>query len=99
MDQRMSALERAFQVAGSGSVAKLSDLIRTLERQGYDGRQIHGPVLRRQLADIIRTARMGCVISPPENASENNGDVPASAEPAIDAELAETTRRQRSKVT
>jgi hypothetical protein len=76
-------LERAFQVAGSWSVAKLSDLIRSLESQGYDGRQIYGPVLRRQLTAIIRTARNASAISQPERASANDGDIPASAQSEV----------------
>ncbi|MGB7976355.1 MAG: hypothetical protein WCF81_18855 [Roseiarcus sp.] len=80
----MTALERAFQMAGSGSVAKLSDLIRTLERQGYDGRQIHGPVLRRQLTTVIKTARSGNATSP-EGACANGGAVVASAESEVHA--------------
>jgi hypothetical protein len=55
----MTALERAFQLARSGSVAGLTDIIRSLERDGYSAGQIEGPLLRRQLTDLIKAARAG----------------------------------------
>jgi hypothetical protein len=59
MDQRMTALERAFQLARSASVAGLTEIIRSLERDGYSATQIEGPLLRRQLTDLIKAARTG----------------------------------------
>jgi hypothetical protein len=53
----MTALERAFQLARSGSVAGLTEIIRSLERDGYSATQIEGPLLRRQLTDLIKAAR------------------------------------------
>jgi hypothetical protein len=55
----MTALERAFQLARSGSVAGLTEIIRSLERDGYSATQIEGPLLRRQLTDLIKAARAG----------------------------------------
>ncbi len=57
MDNRMTALERAFQLARSGSVAGLTDIITALKRDGYSTNQIEGPHLKRQLAKLIKAAR------------------------------------------
>ena len=53
----MTALERAFQMARSGEVAALSEIVKALRREGYSANQIEGPVLRRQLTSLIKTAR------------------------------------------
>jgi hypothetical protein len=57
MDHRMTALERAFQLARSGQVSGLSEIVEALRREGYSRDQIEGPVLRRQLTSLIKTAR------------------------------------------
>jgi hypothetical protein len=57
MDQKMTAMERAFQLARSGSVAGVAEIATSLNREGYHGNQIEGPVLKRQLADLIKAAR------------------------------------------
>lgn len=57
MEQRMTALERAFQLARSGRVAGVTDIITLLNREGYYGSQIEGRHLKRQLADLIKAAR------------------------------------------
>jgi hypothetical protein len=57
MDKNMSALERAFQLAKSGQVAGLSEIAASLNREGYSASQIEGPVLKRQLAALIKAAR------------------------------------------
>jgi len=59
MNHRMTALERAFDLARSGRVAGLGDIIASLRRDGYSSDQIEGPLLRRQLADLIKAARAG----------------------------------------
>jgi hypothetical protein len=56
MDQKMTALERAFQLARSGNVASLTEIISSLNREGYSGNQVEGRVLKRQLADLIKAA-------------------------------------------
>jgi hypothetical protein len=56
MDHRMTALERAFQLARSGEVSGLPEIRKALNREGYNGNQIEGPALTRQLADLIKTA-------------------------------------------
>ena len=60
----MTALERAFQLARSGRVAGLTDIITSLKRDGYSATQIEGPLLKRQLADLIKVARAGGTSSP-----------------------------------
>jgi hypothetical protein len=57
MDQKMTALERAFQLARSGRVAGIAEIITSLNREGYSASQIEGRVLKRQLADLIKAAR------------------------------------------
>ena len=57
MDHRMTTLERAFQLARSGRVAALTDIITSLKRDGYSSDQIEGPLLKRQLVDLIKAAR------------------------------------------
>ena len=53
----MTELERAFQLARSGRVAGLTDIITTLKRDGYSASQIEGPLLKRQLTGLIKAAR------------------------------------------
>ena len=57
MDHRMTAVERAFQLARSGQVAVFSEIVNALRREGYYVDQIEGPALRRQLTSLIKTAR------------------------------------------
>jgi hypothetical protein len=57
MDYRMTTLERAFQLARSGRVAGLPDIMASLGRDGYSSSQIEGPLLKRQLVDLIKAAR------------------------------------------
>ena len=61
----MTALERAFQLARSGRVARLTDIVASLKRDGYSASQIEGPLLKRQLANLIKAARKGSVNSDP----------------------------------
>ncbi len=73
MEQRMTALERAFQLARSGRVAGVTDIITSLKREGYYASQIEGRLLKRQLADLIKAARKGSVNSdPPGTRSVDN---------------------------
>jgi hypothetical protein len=57
MDQKMTAMERAFQLARSGTVAGVAEIATSLNREGYHANQIEGPALKRQLADLIKAAR------------------------------------------
>jgi hypothetical protein len=58
MDPKMTALERAFQLAKSGQVSGITDIIGSLKRDGYCTSQIDGPTLKRQLRSLIRAARL-----------------------------------------
>ena len=58
MNQRMTALERAFQLARSGQVSTVSDIKVSLSRDGYSADQLNGPSLRRQLTGLIRARRL-----------------------------------------
>jgi uncharacterized protein (DUF2461 family) len=57
MKPGQSALERAFELAGSGTCTCVEDIRRQLAREGFDQNQIAGPRLTRQLLDIARRAR------------------------------------------
>ena len=59
MDHRVTALERAFQLARSGKVSGLSDIRKVLNREGYSENQVDGRTLKRQLTGLIETARPG----------------------------------------
>lgn len=54
----MTALERAFQLAKSGQVSTITEMVKSLRRDRYDTRQIEGPALRRQLTSLIKAARL-----------------------------------------
>jgi hypothetical protein len=57
MAHRMTALERAFQLARSGQVSSLPEIRKILHGEGYYQKEIQGPALQRQLAGLIKTAR------------------------------------------
>jgi hypothetical protein len=65
MDQKMTAVERAFQLARSGRVAGLAEIATSLNREGYYANQIEGPVLKRQLTNLIKAARKPSTASAP----------------------------------
>jgi hypothetical protein len=46
MDNRMTAIERAFQLARSGRASTVAAIDRALKHEGYGARQIEGPALR-----------------------------------------------------
>jgi hypothetical protein len=54
----------ALELARSGRVAGLTDITTSLRRDGYSASQIQGPLLKRQLADLIKAARTGGTSSP-----------------------------------
>ncbi len=62
MHQRMTITERAFHLARSGRFTRLADVLTTLDRDGYSASQIQGPLLRRQLTDLIKAARLDPVL-------------------------------------
>ena len=58
VDHKVSALERAFQLARSG-VANVEDIKKRLKREGYDVSSAYsGRSLRSQLRDLIKAARL-----------------------------------------
>jgi hypothetical protein len=57
MHQRMTTMERAFDLARSGRFTNLSEVMTSLNREGCSPSQIEGPLLKRQLTDLIKAAR------------------------------------------
>ena len=57
MDQNVTSIERAFQLAKSGDCASISDIKKILQRDGYATGQITGPLLLKQLREAIRSAQ------------------------------------------
>jgi hypothetical protein len=57
MDQSVTALERAFQLAKSGKCSSLADLKKQLRAEGYSIAQITGRTLAKQLMALIKMAR------------------------------------------
>ena len=53
MDSRVTALERAFQLARTGKYPTVEEIKRQLRREGYVADQVEGPSLVRQLMAII----------------------------------------------
>jgi len=58
MDHRKTAIERAFDLARSGKASSVTDIVTSLKREGYSAEQIQGASLRRQLAALIKSARL-----------------------------------------
>ena len=56
MPTSMTTIERAFFLARFGECTRVDDLIKRLNREGNDGRQIQGRLLRKQLRDLIQEA-------------------------------------------
>jgi hypothetical protein len=57
MDPKVSALERAFQLARSGEAATIADIKKQLKREGYEETAVEGgPTLARQLRTLISEA-------------------------------------------
>jgi hypothetical protein len=57
MDQTVTVLERAFQLAKSGSFATVDAIGKQLKAEGYSVNQIAGRVFRAQLIGLIKAAR------------------------------------------
>jgi hypothetical protein len=57
MDPKVSALERAFQLARSGKAATIADIKKRLKQEGYEEKAVEGgPSLARQLRKLITEA-------------------------------------------
>jgi hypothetical protein len=63
MQQRMTTMERASDLARFGRFTNLTEVIKTLDREGYSASQIQGPLLKRQLTDLIKAARRDPVLN------------------------------------
>jgi hypothetical protein len=57
MDANISPIERAFQLAATGRYATIAEVRLQLVREGCSQSELEGPVLRRQVMDIIIKAR------------------------------------------
>jgi len=57
MEANKSCLERAFEIARSGRAPNLLYLLNQLKSEGYGKDQIYGPVLKKQLSDLIEKAK------------------------------------------
>ena len=53
MSSQPTSLERAFELARSGQFSSLEAIRLQLNREGLNPRTVVGPVLRRQLRDLI----------------------------------------------
>ena len=54
--QRLTILERAFQFAKSSTMTTVGEIKTVLKREGFDGRQLEGASLSRQLRRLIVSA-------------------------------------------
>jgi hypothetical protein len=57
MDQNVTAVERAFQLAKSGICLSVADLKKRLRLEGYATTQIVGRAISKQLRALIEAAR------------------------------------------
>jgi hypothetical protein len=57
MDHRLAPLERAFELARSGSYATVDAIKKQLTGEGYSAAQIEGGAIKKQLLALIRAAR------------------------------------------
>ena len=58
MDQNLTALERAFALAESGTCATLTDILNKLKAEGYSREQVSGPRLAKQLRALMAAAQV-----------------------------------------
>jgi hypothetical protein len=65
MDLKMTALERAFQLASSGKIGGIDEIRKALRGEGYSADPIQGAALKRQLTDLVKTARERDLFWPP----------------------------------
>jgi hypothetical protein len=57
VDNKVSALERAFQLARSGRLATVDDIKKQLRQEGYEiSSEYDGSSLRSQLRELIKAA-------------------------------------------
>jgi hypothetical protein len=58
MNNHRTSLERAFELASSGSCASVDHVRKRLKAEGYDVGQITGPSLVKQLREMCATSRI-----------------------------------------
>ena len=56
MDTNKTTLERAFDLARSGTCLTTNDIVSKLKLEGYAIGQIEGPSLNKQLKELIEKA-------------------------------------------
>ena len=56
MDHRKTAVERAFELARSGSCLSIRDIAYKLHAENYDISHLEGPALKKQLQTLIDAA-------------------------------------------
>jgi hypothetical protein len=72
MDPKVSAIERAFQMAKSGEVSNIEDIKTKLKREGYNPSDVYvGRSLNLQLRKLIKAAHSGPLSCP--GAREQSG--------------------------
>jgi hypothetical protein len=57
MNYRLTALERAFELARSGQYATIAEIKKQLVAESFSVAQLTGGSLSRQLKELIRTAQ------------------------------------------
>lgn len=57
MTFRLTALERAFELAKSGEYATVSEVTKQLKAEGFSISQITGPSLSKQLRELCTAAQ------------------------------------------
>ncbi len=57
MEKRLTALERAFELARSGKCLDVSEILKRLRSERYDIAQLEGVALKKQLMALIEEAR------------------------------------------
>jgi hypothetical protein len=67
MHDRLTALERAFQLAKSARCASIEEIDKILKREGYSPRQTAGPAVRRQIKELIRCAQESQSVQKPRS--------------------------------
>lgn len=56
MDTNKTTIERAFDLAQSGTCLNVHDIVSQLKSEGYAIGQIEGPSLNKQLRELIEKA-------------------------------------------
>jgi hypothetical protein len=61
MDQTISTVDRAIELAQSGQMHSVNEIRQRLRREGHESvhQHLHGPAINRQLIDLIRAATSG----------------------------------------